>query len=165
MIRLMTCHSDMRRLVIIVAAMLLFQASAKEQVITLNPKVSSQVDRTVLNWKNVEYWLFHYEVKGVPAALKKIKLEVGDLNSGICLKNGNLFGMKKAKRRKHSASGERRGYAKYAHWRLSILDYKLWQVDRELRGLVGNNGYAEDPLYEAKLKRINVKISDRAISR
>lgn len=48
--------------------------------------------------------------------------------SKLAKKGNNLFGMRKAKKRKTYALKSTYGtYARYAHWIYSVIDYKLWQ--------------------------------------
>lgn len=54
-------------------------------------------------------------------------LESGHFKSDLFRNNNNLFGMRRPKSRKTTATGKRKGYAVYSSWIESIQDYKLWQ--------------------------------------
>jgi hypothetical protein len=54
-------------------------------------------------------------------------LESGNLKSKLVKTNNNLFGMRKPKIRKTTATESKYKYAKYDHWTSSVEDYKLWQ--------------------------------------
>lgn len=41
--------------------------------------------------------------------------------------NNNLFGMKCATSRTTTNLGEQHGHAYYSHWRMSVVDYAMWQ--------------------------------------
>lgn len=88
-------------------------------------------------------------------------LETGSFKSEIFRESNNLFGMKLARSRNTTADGELRGHAYYDDWRLSVIDYSLYQSTylrkiktekQYLRYLAEN--YAEDPYYINKLIRI-----------
>lgn len=53
--------------------------------------------------------------------------ETGHFRSKLYLYNNNLFGMRVARSRKHTAIGKRFGYARYVSWQESVLDYKYFQ--------------------------------------
>jgi hypothetical protein len=90
------------------------------------------------------------------------KLETSYWKSDIFIESGNLFGMKPARMRPHTHFGDHRGHADYkGNWKLSAIDYALWQ-SREARNVKTENQYyfllsklyAEDPEYVNKLKNI-----------
>ena len=53
--------------------------------------------------------------------------ETGHFRSKLYVYNNNLFGMRVARSRKHTAIGKRFGYARYLSWQESVLDYKYFQ--------------------------------------
>jgi hypothetical protein len=88
-------------------------------------------------------------------------LETGYFKSEIFQESNNLFGMKLARQRNTTASGESRGHAYYDDWRLSVMDYSLYQTtylrkiktERQYLQYLSEN-YAEDPNYVNKLIKI-----------
>lgn len=88
-------------------------------------------------------------------------LETGRFKSEIFRESNNLFGMKLARQRNTTASGESRGHAYYEDWRLSVMDYSLYQstylrkikTERQYLQYLSEN-YAEDPNYVNKLIKI-----------
>jgi hypothetical protein len=82
--------------------------------------------------------------------------------SNICLENHNYFGMKKASCRPNVQTGENLGHATYRNWKMSVLDYALWQSSTgvwKLKSEVAyfnylSERYAEDPSYALKVKEI-----------
>lgn len=88
-------------------------------------------------------------------------LETGYFKSEIFQESNNLFGMKLARQRNTTASGESRGHAYYDDWRLSVMDYSLYQTtylrkiktERQYLQYLAEN-YAEDPNYVNKLIKI-----------
>jgi hypothetical protein len=53
--------------------------------------------------------------------------ETGHFRSKLYVYNNNLFGMRVARSRQHTAIGKRFGYARYVSWQESVLDYKYFQ--------------------------------------
>jgi uncharacterized FlgJ-related protein len=66
-------------------------------------------------------------VKYIDIMVAQSRIETGWYSSAIFLEGANLFGMKLAKKRPTTASGEHRKHAKYSSWLRSVEDYKLWQ--------------------------------------
>jgi len=97
--------------------------------------------------------------------IAQAKLETGNFTSDIFLENNNLFGMKKAYSRINTATGVNKGHATYDCWRDSLLDYALY-VSRYVRAdnqdeLLAHLGkyYAQDPIYESKVRRVTASAS------
>jgi hypothetical protein len=115
------------------------------------------IDVNILNWASIDYWLKFYEVKEPEKAKRQIRLETANLTSHYCKECNNLFGMKKAIRRKTTAIGREKSMSVYATWQKSIEDYKLWQ-DYFYKGgdyyEFLNKKYATDIYYVSKLKRL-----------
>lgn len=93
-------------------------------------------------------------------ALAQAKLESGNFRSDIFSENNNLFGMKQARVRVNLAAGTKRGHAYYVTWEDSVLDYAYWcatyasscRNEDEFYALLSR--YAEDSLYETKLREV-----------
>ena len=74
--------------------------------------------------------------------------------------------MKCAKNRCYTHLGGSRGHAQYANWKMSVLDYALYQssylraikTEDEYYAYLGNH-YAEDSNYVKKVKRIVSKLN------
>ena len=88
-------------------------------------------------------------------------LETGSFSSKVFRVNNNLFGMKVAKSRPTTALGLRRGHAFYKDWRMSVVDYALFQsaYTRKIRTEEGyykylSRNYATDVTYVNKLRVI-----------
>lgn len=94
----------------------------------------------------------YYGLKHDTIILTQAKLETGNYKSYQCRVNNNLFGLY------NSAKME---YYMFNHWSESVLMYKK-SIQRESRMRTNEDyfdylvriGYAEDPLYIDKLKRI-----------
>lgn len=92
--------------------------------------------------------------------LAQAKLETGHFQSRVFLENNNLFGMKIAWRRPTTAIGTHREHAVYSNWRESLIDYALYSAyyvqdkDEEEFYEHLNDNYAQDPIYNVKLKNV-----------
>ena len=107
--------------------------------------LSAQTDQQVLRE------LRKHNVKHPEIVLAQAKLETGNFTSELCKKHGNLFGLKGKK-----------GYAKFGHWRESVKAYKEW-VQYKYKGgdyyvFLRTIGYASDPNYITKVKKIAEKV-------
>lgn len=82
-------------------------------------------------------------------------LETGYFTSDLFLTGNNLFGMKLARVRQTTASGEYKGHASYVNWYDSVRDYRMFQDWYASKGYDLNNyhtfleaiGYATDKKY------------------
>lgn len=77
-------------------------------------------------------------------------LETGHFKSDLCVNNNNLFGLYDSSRKK---------YYDFNHWSESVLMYKQlvqykYKPPNDYYKFLDNIGYAEDPHYINKLKRI-----------
>lgn len=89
------------------------------------------------------------------------KLESGNFSSVIFKENHNLFGMKKSYQRPNTCIGVNRNHAEYTNWKMSVLDYAIYQAkylsrvrsqDEYIKVICAS--YAEDPNYEQKIRKI-----------
>jgi hypothetical protein len=110
---------------------------------------------------NLHLMLEGFNIKFIDIVIAQSKLETGNYSSDIFLETGNLFGMKPARLRPYTHYGEHRGHADYkGNWKLSVIDYALWQA-REAKNVKTENQYyfllskmyAEDSDYISKLKK------------
>lgn len=120
---------------------------------------TSEVD-TFSEQKLIDY-LVELNVKYPHIVLAQAKLETNNFTSDIFRENHNLFGMKEASVRAHTALGTKRGHAYYSTWRQSVLDYALYQTaymsdyksETAYFTALGKS-YAEDKHYVALIKHI-----------
>lgn len=99
-------------------------------------------------------------IKYVDVMVAQSRIETGWYSSKIFKEGSNLFGMKLAKRRPTTASGEHRKHAKYDSWIKSVEDYKLWQEmvlskvksKRDYINYIAKY-YAENPNYLKLIKK------------
>tara|TARA_R110000868_G_scaffold257081_1_gene514176 strand:- start:725 stop:1291 length:567 start_codon:yes stop_codon:yes gene_type:complete len=87
--------------------------------------------------------------------------ETGHWKSIIFKENNNLFGMREASRRIHTALGTQLNHAYYNNWQESVYDYAFYQcrylskIDSEQEYFNAlKASYAEDPGYVNTLKKV-----------
>ena len=85
----------------------------------------------------LEKYLSELNIRHADIVYSQAKLESGNFSSKIFKENNNLFGMKRARQRATTATGENRGHATYSSWR-QYIEY------------LGRN-YAQDANYTKKL--------------
>jgi len=101
-------------------------------------------------------------------AIAQAKIESANYTSRIYRENNNLFGMKEANVRIHTAQGTQYNHAYYNTWRESVYDYAFYQsrylsgikTEEEYLRYLGKS-YAESPDYinalKSKIKDENLK--------
>lgn len=105
----------------------------------------------------LEKYLGELNIRHADIVYSQAKLESGNFSSKIFRENNNLFGMKMARQRATTATGENRGHATYSSWRQSVDDYAMYynkylsRLSRsEYIEYLGRN-YAQDANYISKL--------------
>jgi hypothetical protein len=102
--------------------------------------------------------------------LAQAKLETANFTSDVFKGNHNLFGMKEAKRRPTTNLGIKRGHAYYDNWESSVEDYGYYQAyqglakiksDEHYYNLLYKLGYAKDPNYILKVKKLAEELKDK----
>ena len=152
---------------LILSTFLLTHNSDRREVIeTITPEERM----VVINENNTEfssdtliYMLKELNVKFPHIVLAQSILETGHWTSKIFLENHNLFGMKEAYVRVHTAKGTQYGHAYYEDWEESVYDYAFYQCrylgairteDEYFNYL--SNSYAEATNYIKILKQVIV---------
>jgi uncharacterized FlgJ-related protein len=98
-------------------------------------------------------------VKYPHIVLAQARIESGHYTSKIFKENHNLFGMKEARVRIHTANGTQYNHAFYTNWRESVYDYAFYQcrylgrvnTEQEYYTYLSQS-YAEAPNYVQSLK-------------
>jgi hypothetical protein len=111
--------------------------------------------------KKIYEFLVETRVKYPEIVWSQCAIETG-FKSSICRENNNFFGMKKSTLRPHVQNGENRGHAAYRNWKLSVIDYAIWQSSVGLLKIKSEEkyfeylgqSYAEDPEYVNKVKKV-----------
>lgn len=99
--------------------------------------------------------LIHYDVKNPKTVLAQAKLESGNYTSYHCRVRNNFLGLYNSRKKE---------YFKFDHWTECIKGYKD-MVEYKLRDgedyydFLLRIGYAEDPLYLDKIKRIEENLN------
>jgi hypothetical protein len=118
----------------------------------------SHEEVNMLSWKNIDRYMSTIDIREPEIIKAQIRHETGNLTSRFCREQNNLCGMRLARSRETTAIGEGNHMAKYRSWQESLQDYKIWQ-DKYYPGgnyynFLSKHGYATDPWYMFKLKRI-----------
>lgn len=133
-----------------------------------NPKVIVRTKTRVIPQNPDEFtkekflnYLKELNIKYYKIAYAQACLETGYFKSKIFKYSNNLFGMRQAKSRPTTNSGQYLKHAKYNHWRESVLDYALYyskylsrfNTENQLLNYLKDN-YAQDQNYINKLKTL-----------
>jgi len=152
---------------LILSTFILTHNSDRREVIeTITPEERM----VVINENNTEFssdtlihMLKQLNVKFPHIVLAQSIVETGHWTSKIFLENHNLFGMKEAYVRVHTARGTQYGHAYYEDWEESVYDYAFYQCrylgairteDEYFNYL--SNSYGEAPNYIKILKQVIV---------
>ena len=152
---------------LILSTFLLTHNSDRRGVIeTITPEERMVVineNNTKFSSDTLIYMLKELNVKFPHIVLAQSIVETGHWTSKIFLENNNLFGMKEAYVRVHTAKGTQYGHAYYENWEESVYDYAFYQCrylgairteDEYFNYL--SNSYAEAPNYIKILKQVIV---------
>tara|TARA_B110000858_G_scaffold62366_1_gene72381 strand:+ start:576 stop:1151 length:576 start_codon:yes stop_codon:yes gene_type:complete len=152
---------------LILSTFLLTHNSDRRDVIkTITPEerlVVINENNTKFSSDTLIYMLKELNVKFPHIVLAQSIVETGHWTSKIFLENNNLFGMKEAYVRVHTAKGTQYGHAYYENWEESVYDYAFYQCrylgairteDEYFNYL--SNSYAEAPNYIKILKQVIV---------
>lgn len=151
---------------ILSTSILTHNSDRREVIETITPEERM----VVINENNTEFssdtlihMLKQLNVKFPHIVLAQSIVETGHWTSKIFLENHNLFGMKEAYVRVHTARGTQYGHAYYEDWEESVYDYAFYQCrylgairteDEYFNYL--SNSYAESPNYIKILKQVIV---------
>lgn len=151
---------------ILSTSILTHNSDRREVIETITPEERM----VVINENNTEFssdtlihMLKQLNVKFPHIVLAQSIVETGHWTSKIFLENHNLFGMKEAYVRVHTARGTQYGHAYYEDWEESVYDYAFYQCrylgairteDEYFNYL--SNSYAEATNYIKILKKVIV---------
>ena len=99
--------------------------------------------------------LIYYEVQYPQIVYAQALIETGNFKSNLCLNSNNLFGLYNSSRGR---------YHRFDHWTESVVAYKnfiqrRYKPPEDYYKFLQRIGYAEDPNYISKLKKV-VKNND-----
>ena len=94
--------------------------------------------------------LIYYEVQHPQIVYAQAVLETGHFKSDLCLNDNNLFGLYNSKKHR---------YYTFAHWKDCVIAYKRmvqykYKDGDDYLNFLKEIGYAEDPEYISKLKKV-----------
>jgi len=144
-----------KSLIIIIISTIIIVAFAIMLItsLLLDKKVEKEIDKNpyIVDVRNIEHeemiimlndsdefseeklkdYILDLNIKFPDIAFAQARYESGNwgTNPGAELfeSNNNLFGMKEAMQRPTVCLGTQRGHALYSNWRMSVLDYAMWQ--------------------------------------
>ena len=145
---------------IINLAMTPAQKKAIAKKIDPKPKYIPKLDSTFSQDALVKY-VYSLNIRFPHIILAQAHLESGKFTSGIFVNNNNLFGMRQARLRPTTNKGSRNGFAKYDHWRDSVMDYILYYAvymhkfkTEEAYYAYLDRSYANNPHYSKLITKI-----------
>ena len=145
---------------IIILAMTPAQKKAIAKKIDPQPKYIPKLDSTFSQDALVKY-VYSLNIRFPHIILAQAHLESGKFTSGIFVNNNNLFGMRQARLRPTTNKGSRNGFAKYDHWRDSVMDYILYYAvymhkfkTEEAYYAYLDRSYANNPHYSKLIRKI-----------
>jgi flagellum-specific peptidoglycan hydrolase FlgJ len=151
--------------VVVTTAYTLGRFTTKDQIVkTLTPEevmIVINKNEKPFHQDSLVNLLTELNVKYPHIVMAQSIVETGHWTSKIFNENHNLFGMKEAAVRVHTAKGTQYGHAYYQNWRESVYDYAFYQC-RYLGGIRSEDeyyqylagSYAESPNYVQSLKRV-----------
>lgn len=94
--------------------------------------------------------LIYYEVQYPQIVYAQALIETGNFKSNLCLNSNNLFGLYNSSRGR---------YHRFDHWTESVVAYKnfiqrRYKPPEDYYKFLQRIGYAEDPNYISKLKKV-----------
>ena len=133
---------------------------SKKKYMVIAESIFITPDEPVPDTAEVRKYLEALNIRFIDVALAQALEETGHFKSPIYKECKNLFGMKFAIVRPRTARGELRGHAYYDDWKMSCIDYALFQArfcskirtEGEYLQFLGRV-YAENPKYINNLKK------------
>lgn len=130
-----------------------------------SPIIVIEKDTNTFSKENLIAYIDNINIKFPKIVYAQACIETGYFTSSIFKENNNLFGMKCARSRCYTHQGPFRGHAKYENWKMSVIDYALYQsaylrklnTEAQYYQYISEN-YAQDPNYINKVKSIVAKL-------
>ncbi len=118
-------------------------------------------ENELLSPKAIYEYMKEINIKYPEIVWSQIVQETG-FASTISIENHNFFGMKKAMCRPNVQTGVNLNHATYRNWKMSVLDYSLWQASTGLWKVKSESQYfsylaehyAASPSYATSVKNI-----------
>ena len=107
--------------------------------------------------------IFYENIESPEIVFIQARLETGQFTSDIFINGNNIFGMRLARVRETTATGEYRYHARYDNWYDSVRDYRLFQIWYASKSYDLTNytlflrdmGYATDKRYVDKINEMS----------
>ena len=106
---------------------------------------------------NLVEYLLELNIKFPDIVFSQARYETGNFKSLVFRENNNLFGMKVAISRATTNKGEQHNHAIFDTWKMSVLDYALWQnaYGRKFKTRENYMQYLKDVYAEGTYESIN----------
>lgn len=151
----------MRKIILILVILFCF-ISGSSRLNTINKNIeyccdTSFLTSSTLNDSILYLALLHYEIKNPEIVLAQAKLESGNFTSNVYKTKNNFLGLYNSRRKE---------YFSFKHWTECIqgyknmIEYKLGD-EEDYYDFLARIGYAEDPAYIEKVKKIEQKITEK----
>jgi hypothetical protein len=121
----------MKKILILVLLPILICSYALKPEKKTSPRAPQIAMGDTLNVDNLilTVWALPFKHKNIVIA--QAILETGWFKSDNCIKNNNLFGMRRSYSRISTSDTTIGGYAHYNNWKMSVVDYYILQSVRE----------------------------------
>jgi uncharacterized FlgJ-related protein len=119
--------------IIFVASFLTITLSFNNTPVSKNGNIGLNFNNSIdpisdtLNINNLKLLVDSIPFKHGDIIVAQAILETGWFKSKNCIKNNNLFGMRKSYIRPSTSDTTIDGYAHYSNWKLSVIDYYILQ--------------------------------------
>jgi len=133
----------------------------KNQIITEEARLIIMKEQNAFSKEKLKEYIIQLNIKFPHIVLAQSELESNHYKSPIFKENNNMFGMKQARIRPTTNTGENRGHAVFDTWRDCVVDYAFYSA-AYLKDIKTEDQYfqyikayyAEDPNYVSKLRTI-----------
>lgn len=146
---------------VIIAGLIFLNFMYSSKILTIDREVRLSIEEhNQFTEQNLKQLILDLNMKFPDIVFAQAKLESGNFKSKVFKQNNNLFGMRQATSRPTTSSEVEGGYAYYANWKESVIDYALYQskylsdlTRSQYLAYLGKN-YAEDSSYTAGILKV-----------
>ena len=169
-------YKQLSRKIVIILAICIFLAGVSSGLIiqlgTRKEKVTpeeyeelvllvDEKENGLMSPKAMYEYMKEVNIKYPEIVWSQIVQETG-FSSQVSIENHNFFGMKKASCRPNVQTGVNLNHSTYRNWRMSVIDYAMWQASTGLWKVKSEEQYfaylaehyAADPSYATSVKNI-----------
>jgi len=133
----------------------------------ITKKFEDKYNNVIEKWIDISFTeenlimsMYDLDIQHKETVFRQAVVESGNFKSKLFKNGNNLFGMRRATQRETKALKKTyMGYAKYPHWIHSIIDYKIWQGDKNIndyKTFLKKRNYAKNVNYFSHLKSVRL---------